>query len=520
MPSVVALIDSGRLVAPREHLGVLVEPAQAGWNAARTGAAFQALEGVAVLDRPLGEWRGELRRQLALVGPVFAAGHQVEFFHAGVLAKTVAVQALATLTGGSAVCLVVDCDLPKTTRLTVPQITARELRAVDVVIPGLEAQRAMETQPAASRADWLDFFVQVASLYEHYEACLLRTFADAWLADPAAHLEIGDAMSRAWGAVAGALGLPGVRPLRASALCQTPAFRAFAAHLLLHAPRLADEYNRAQSAYRRRHRLRNPAQPVPPLATAPGVTETPLWAFRDDGRRRRLYVAENGAELELRAGGESLGRLERAWLADPVQAGRPWPPEEHGWRLRPRALTLSAFARLFLADLFIHGIGGAKYDEITDDFLRGFLGREPPPIACVSATLHLPLPRRGVRPAEVLAARRQCRDLLFNPQRYARDVPPHLLGERAELIRRSQELAARRSRDRNARRQLFEDLRRVNDAILAGEPGLVVEFEQRALTAERQAALDAIALNREYFAALHLKATLQQLVERVRGALT
>ena len=31
-----------------------------------------------------------------------------------------------------------------------------------------------------------------------------------------------------------------------------------------------------------------------------------------------------------------------------------------------------------LSDLFIHGIGGAKYDELTDEIIRRFFGIEPP----------------------------------------------------------------------------------------------------------------------------------------------
>ena len=41
-----------------------------------------------------------------------------------------------------------------------------------------------------------------------------------------------------------------------------------------------------------------------------------------------------------------------------------------GWELRPRALTLTIWARLLIADLFVHGIGGAKYDRISDTMRR------------------------------------------------------------------------------------------------------------------------------------------------------
>ncbi len=66
--------------------------------------------------------------------------------------------------------------------------------------------------------------------------------------------------------------------------------------------------------------------------------------------------------------------------------------EAEGFKVRTRALTTTLFARLFLADLFIHGIGGGKYDELTDAIVRRFYGFEPPRYLVLSATRWLPLP--------------------------------------------------------------------------------------------------------------------------------
>ena len=38
---------------------------------------------------------------------------------------------------------------------------------------------------------------------------------------------------------------------------------------------------------------------------------------------------------------------------------------ESGVKIRPRAILTTLYSRLFLSDLFIHGIGGAKYDAWT-----------------------------------------------------------------------------------------------------------------------------------------------------------
>src|SRR5262249_56991840 len=98
-------------------------------------------------------------------------------------------------------------------------------------------------------------------------------------------------------------------------------------------------------------------------------------------------------EIELRSGSErwpGLPRAEDSQAKNMVNAfcelGRA------GFKVRSRALTNTLFARLFLADLFIHGIGGAKYDELTDEIIRRFYGFAPPAYMVLSATLRLPFP--------------------------------------------------------------------------------------------------------------------------------
>ncbi|MEW6253117.1 MAG: hypothetical protein AB1716_20965, partial [Planctomycetota bacterium] len=325
-------------------------------------------------------------------------------------------------------------------------------------------------------------------------------------------------------ASAAALGLNGVRELRMSNLGATPAFRAFVAHLALEAPRCAAAYNAAQAAYRARHQVRTPGRPVPPLAVHGDTVELPLWAWRPDEPRRRLFVTARGRaghadELEFATDNRRIGLLPVADLARSATHAQPWPLERDGWRLRPRALALSCFGRYFLADLFIHGIGGAKYDELMEDFARDFFGVEPRPLCCVTATLHMPLPHTHVRPPDIAAARHAARDVRHNPQRRLTAVPAELLRERAALVRRSEELRRDRPADRANRRLTFSEIRRVNGQMLAAEPWKVAEYDARVETLAAQWEQERIALDREYFFALHPQANLHALVEAARRKL-
>ncbi len=82
------------------------------------------------------------------------------------------------------------------------------------------------------------------------------------------------------------------------------------------------------------------------------------------------------------------------------------------------------FARFFLGDLFIHGIGGAKYDELGDEISRRFLGFEPPAFLALSLTLCLGLPIDAATPDDLDAVDRQLRDLTFNPDRHLHEPYP------------------------------------------------------------------------------------------------
>jgi len=52
----------------------------------------------------------------------------------------------------------------------------------------------------------------------------------------------------------------------------------------------------------------------------------------------------------------------------------------------PRAVTLTMFLRLYKLDIFIHGVGGANYEWVTDRVIEKFFKRKPPLYAVISGT--------------------------------------------------------------------------------------------------------------------------------------
>ena len=96
-----------------------------------------------------------------------------------------------------------------------------------------------------------------------------------------------------------------------------------------------------------------------------------LWAWRAGRKRReRLLVCRSHEGFALRAGSEPWPTLR--FGSRPEELVSQWQSlQAAGFKIRTRALTTTLFARLFLGDLFLHGLGGGKYQASGDLTIRG-----------------------------------------------------------------------------------------------------------------------------------------------------
>jgi hypothetical protein len=205
-----------------------------------------------------------------------------------------------------------------------------------------------------------------------------------------------------------------------SEVCRGEPFLWFVSHLLAHLPRFREIHNASLVEYRRVHRLRSRTHPVPELARHDDWLEAPFWIWTaDEPRRGRLHVRVRGPALELSDLRRRFGTLTVAaeGTAD-TAVGQLADLQSAGVRLRPRALITTMFARLLLGDLFLHGIGGAKYDQLTDRIMERFFQLRPPPFLVLTATALLPIDRPRVSREELRRIDWLLRELRFNPQRH------------------------------------------------------------------------------------------------------
>lgn len=348
--------------------------------------------------------------------PLLLSGHQPELFHPGVWCKNFVLAGFAQRCGATAINLVIDNDVPHTASIRVPTGTLELPRLESVPL-----DRGLAEVPYEQRAviDG-DCFASFGRRVEQTLAPLVRhPLVESWwpTAVEASRRtgNLGRSLAEARHRLEGRWGLSTLE-LPLSAACGLDAWRQFTGHLLLNLPRLQADYNSSLVDYRRVAGIRSRTHPVPQLAAEEGWREAPLWIWSDDRpQRRRLFVRTLERDLELtdRDGFRRRIAASETRLVEQLSA-----LAEEGVRIRPRALVTTMYARLLLGDLFLHGIGGSKYDELTDEIIRRFFGIEPPGYCTVTATRQLLPMRPAERESELREIDRTLRDLRFNPDRH------------------------------------------------------------------------------------------------------
>lgn len=519
------MIASRRLRAPRRHGAVVAEPplsdVRSLLTANRERLAAMTFD---VLGRPGDDLRQQARQTAVAAAreylreageplpateplSLLLAGHQPELFHPGVWVKNFALNGLAHQYGATPLNLVVDNDTVKATALRLPAVRV-PLPPVHEARPHLmrlpfdrwssevpyEERKVLDealfaSLPERARQPW-DF---TPMLEEFWGEVLRQARRTDLLGERFASAR--RTWERRWGCHN--LELP------VSWLCRTEPFAWFACHLLADLPRFHTAYNSSVHDYRRRHGIRSRHHPVPDLASQGDWLEAPFWAWRPGQLRRgRLMVRTLTSHLELRVGDEEWPSLARS-SARLIESWREL--ETRGCKVRSRALTNTIYARLFLGDLFLHGIGGGKYDELTDELIRHFYGVEPPGYMVLSATLLLPLPAYPASIEDHRRLTRAVRDLYYNPQRHSDRGGSPL----SEMAAQKQRWIEREPSDHRERRERFEALRSLTEQLRAPLTSRIQERERERVECEQQLQANAILQRRDYAFCLYPEAMLR-----------
>ena len=374
---------------------------------------------------------------------ILMAGHQPTLFHPGVWFKNFALSRIAGQTGSLAINLVIDNDVATGASIRVPTLRAG---SDEVVFANIAYDRAGGGVPFEQAT------VQDRDSFDQFDRAVRREIAP-WVKDPCVvqlwrHATAaidrcgvaGCALAQARHGLEADVGLRTLE-LPMSVVARGESFAEFALSILSDLPRFHESYNTSAHVYRKAHRIRSSAHPVPDLnrdqEDGAMWLEAPLWVYGNDSPARKpVWVKAAGEELMIsdRRGWElsiDLSRRDDAVARLAASAGS-------NCKLRPRALLTTMYARCVLSDLFLHGIGGGKYDQLGDMITRSFFGVSPTEFMVVSATIRLPGVQTRDFDSEIRRVRRRIRESEFQPENFADQfaLDPEALKLKSDLLGR------------------------------------------------------------------------------------
>jgi hypothetical protein len=433
---------------------------------------------------------------------IIQTGHSPVLAHPGVLIKHSLVHSIAKKVNSVGINMVVDNDASNNNCLNIPDINGTDSSVENIeYLPG-SRNLAFEEIRYADSTQLPAFKKSVAKALHNPD--MKKTFEDFMnvvIMLSGETLQFSNLYTFARCVFLTRFGINNLE-VPVSLISETDSFLNFFLHITANLKRFVNIYNAKLREYRKLKRISSKANPLPDLMEEGFVVEMPFWIWKDNEPRKSLYASvaddrrisilcENKIVEHFDFGGrngsmKNLENLER--LKGLIS---------NGIKIRPKAIANTMYSRIFFSDLFIHGIGGAKYDLITDEIVREFFGVEPPEYATISATLHLPYKPLNVSKEDVIALKHVIKDMGYNPDRYASDEimeDP----EMRSMVREKKELIAKESHDSKEKHLTFDRIKQLNSLMKEKISPVIKEKEMEIEDLEKRIKYNSIVTNREY----------------------
>lgn len=446
--------------------------------------------------------------------PILMSGHQPELFHPGVWFKNFLLSGLAQRNQGLGINVLIDHDLAKRTNLEVPSRLRTGRLGKEVIDLGSHWDGIPWEYALLDKIDGWERFI--ASVVQHLSSVGIERPLLLEL-DPIVREAILNDRSIGEGFSAGRHRLElaaGLSTLEVpfSHLTRTVTWATFLGELLLRAEEVFTSINRARNDFRSARQISNPTQPVPPLRRDGSWIEIPFWTYSSKNPQRRpLWVRKETARIEVGDSQELLATLSSNFSIESlmVELNR---LAKAGIQIRPRALTTTMFLRMAMCDLFIHGIGGGLYDQLTDQIIRDLWQTNSPSFVVATATCYLPFEQLQTGTDSIKESQQSLRNWRFTPERTIHPQPNDLTG--LALLETKRKLLADipAGQDKTIWHQQIVGLNEAIRGHFANQGELVRQQYENAIQWERER---AIATNREFSFALHSSELIDKLLNLV-----
>ncbi len=514
---------SKRLRAPTEHGQALISPTvtTAETSLAQYQAQLPSQDQQSWLGKPWSEIVATARHELCAqalkhsseyldpsscektdTSPIVLLGHQPELFHAGVWFKNFLAATLSKRLSAVTVNLLIDNATLTTPAIKVPSGTTAEPAVETIAYDQTTSPIPFEARSVLDQ----DLFTSFAGR--------VKTASAGWLDDPLVESlwpqvieaqqatgNLGLALARGRHLLEQQWGIHNLDvPL--STVCNGESFCWFLAGILSQLPRFWEIHNTSLAEYRQAYRLRSKSHPVPALEKDGDWFEAPFWIWSTaDPQRLPLFVRHQAGQIELTNQQQLTCQLSMPTEEDGQSLVEQLAAQqEQGICLRPRALTTTMYARLMLSDLFVHGIGGGRYDQLTDVIVQRFFGFKPPDFLVATATLQLPIDLPDCPEESIRDLDRQLREIKFSPELYlseSTDGPAEANSRLAEYISEKEALLATVQSGQSPTAAWHQQLAQINqqlqafttksrDQLSKQRQKLETDAEQRSLLGSRE----------------------------------
>lgn len=363
--------------------------------------------------------------------PIVLTGHQPLIYHVGIQAKSFVLHHIAEKTASTAIDVVVDTDVEHEVTFQTPRLLPEPQRASLPLMRGDGHHWFADTQ-SPSIVDVEVWSQQVKEAVGTLGLPEVAHSVDRYMAgatEAAAHA--GDAAKfsvRARRKFEERAGLDHLQ-LPVSRMIESRSWGEFITDIVSDAARFHTSYNDALAEFRVRHHTRSAAQPFHDLRIQDGLIELPLWYLHPAGRLDVFVRPGADGSWDLIAGGEVVYSETADEAVEDAKCG-------HFARLAPKAITLTLFLRVWFCELFIHGTGGYRYDEVCDSVARAFYGCEPAARVSATCSAYLPLVAQWVDESSLAEAVERIHRVAHHPEEFIAeaDLSDWLASQATDLL--------------------------------------------------------------------------------------
>jgi len=451
---------------------------------------------------------------------IVATGHQAIWHHCGVWAKDLVTHEFAKSIGGGSLHLILDHDISDAS-MVLPKRNTHGGWCFQKVRVGPERKTVPLEFRKLPQKKCLSTFLDAVTKSHPQRLCNRFWFKSAILqaGEISRFRNVADLITYLQAILNIALGLEDILYLPVSLLSESDAFTDFVISIVQNAERFATSYNAGinnienttAGAVRRLS-----------LDKQTGLVELPFWLVWPDGKRESLYV-DSGDVGEIGIG-TSSARL--GYLNSASDKGKKEQLKnllrQAGCFLRPKAVSLTLFVRLFLADWFVHGVGASQYEPVTDYIIENYYSDlSGLAYGVATCTMKLPVPENGsFTDEDISQLKHNLHDIKHNPERYISD---RRLKKRAivNLLRAKKEQIAQAndcSLPSDVRKAAWTSLLDTNRKLFVYVKGTAEMLENEVAECEQNKISREVFNSREFFFGLFPEDRLRKLAQSLTFA--